>query len=209
MTWNPNIASNDIPRLSRSVLNTNFSRLETMFGAGHQFNNSADSTDGYHVVAKWLPSTDASVTTGTSIQTFANTINATLGPHLFTRASNASGQDGFNAPLTKHGSNGGITLNGSTPVVLFDVGNLTYVHGILSLYAPLKSGGFPTQQSSVWSFGRDSTSPGAAMQRMTTDTSLNRISIQWSGTTVTAFGFITSTETVYWAVDFYGMSPLA
>lgn len=55
MTWDPSIPdTNTSPGLLPTTAATNWTRLQTIVGADHQFNFTAASTDGYHKISHWV-----------------------------------------------------------------------------------------------------------------------------------------------------------
>ena len=79
MAYNTNVPNaSQSPGLFPAQANTNFSRLKTIMGANHKFNDSAAVDDGYHQIIKELPVAAASVPNDATVgQTFVNTADPT------------------------------------------------------------------------------------------------------------------------------------
>lgn len=89
-------ASNESPSDAPSQIQTNWSRLQTLIGADHQFNAGAATNDGYHKVVRWTTQgSSPSYINGTGqsfVKNASVTVNAvtqTAG-HLFHRTSDGT-----------------------------------------------------------------------------------------------------------------------
>ena len=66
MTYNPAVPLNsDSPSLLPGQCQANFTRLQTLLGADHQFNLSAAANDGYHNLIHMLPQAPVGALAGT------------------------------------------------------------------------------------------------------------------------------------------------
>lgn len=76
MTFNPSLPqiTDKLRQFPGDVTTNNWPRLTANFGANHIFNNSAASTDGYHVIAEWSNQAGAQVAITGVGQTYTRTI---------------------------------------------------------------------------------------------------------------------------------------
>ena len=123
MSYNTNILGGDQPTQTRTVFNTNFSRIKTIVDADHQWNDSADATDGQHTV---INHKQESVPAAAAIcKTYSAEVNSTIGDIVYSLGITGKASGDGHTPLTSYHSNGTVTLGTSSSTDLIDFTGVT------------------------------------------------------------------------------------